>query len=423
MIKRVLKSLGPGMIMAATAIGAGDMILSPVAGARYGFDLMWLVLFAHLFKYPAFEFAPRFAIANGHSLITGYYNVPGPKGWALWIFLVTTTLQGLTITTGLISVTASVAFVSLGGIPYPAWIVALGLFIMLLHKTGKYHALDIICKVMLGILAVVTAVAFITSAPRASDLARMLVPSIPAGSVLLASSIFGLAPTGINVSIWHSLWVLEHVKYWEKTAKNKADMFRMSLIDFRVGYWFSAIIGMMFMALGANELRPRGLTPDGVNVAVTLSRIYTELIGPWMYGFFMLAVFAAMFSSTYSVLDGFPRAFSNILRTLAPDRAFFKHPKNFTYWGFMIVIVTFATIVTTLLPNPVLLVSLVGALSLLIAPVLYSLNYYCATRLINDPSMRPPQWKRIWAILGILCMAAAGAFSVYTEIFLRYLAR
>src|SRR5688572_16632132 len=280
MIKRIFQSLGPGMIMAATAIGAGDMILSPVAGARYGFDLLWLVVFAHLFKYPAFEFAPRFAIANGHSLITGYYNVPGPKGWGLWIFLVTTVLQGLTITTGLISVTASVAFVSLGGVPYPAWIIIIGLFIMTLHKTGKYHALDIICKSMLGILAAVTAVAFIASSPSSSDMAKMFVPSIPAGSILLVSSIFGLAPTGINVSIWHSLWVLEHVKYWEKTAKSKMDMFRMSLIDFRVGYWFSAIIGMMFMALGANELQPRGLRPDGVNVVVTLSNIYTQLIGP-----------------------------------------------------------------------------------------------------------------------------------------------
>jgi hypothetical protein len=128
-----------------------------------------------------------------------------------------------------------------------------------------------------------------------------------------------------------------------------------------------------------------------------------------------------MFSSTYSVLDGFPRAFSNILRTLSPNTPFFKHPKNYTYWGFMIVIVSFATLVTTLLPNPVLLVSLVGTLSLLIAPILYSLNYYCATRLIPDESMRPPGWKRSWAILGIICMAVAGAFSLYTEVYLRWL--
>ncbi len=48
-----LKSLGPGMIMAATAIGTSHLVLSPVAGARFGYGLVWLVLAAHLFKYPA----------------------------------------------------------------------------------------------------------------------------------------------------------------------------------------------------------------------------------------------------------------------------------------------------------------------------------------------------------------------------------
>ena len=65
-------SLGPGIVMAATAIGASHVILSPLAGARFGYGLLWLVLFSHLFKYPAFEFGARFAIATGTSLIRGY---------------------------------------------------------------------------------------------------------------------------------------------------------------------------------------------------------------------------------------------------------------------------------------------------------------------------------------------------------------
>ena len=62
--------------MAATAIGTSHIILSPVAGARFGYALLWLVLFSHLFKYPAFEFGPRYAVATGTSLIRGYQQVP-----------------------------------------------------------------------------------------------------------------------------------------------------------------------------------------------------------------------------------------------------------------------------------------------------------------------------------------------------------
>ena len=93
--------------MAATAIGTSHLILSPVAGARFGYELLWLVLFSHLFKYPAFEFGPRFAIATGTSLIRGYQLVPGPRNWAVWAFLVTTILQGLTLLAGMLSVTAA----------------------------------------------------------------------------------------------------------------------------------------------------------------------------------------------------------------------------------------------------------------------------------------------------------------------------
>ena len=55
-LRRFFAGLGPGMIMAATAIGTSHIVLAPVAGARFGFDLLWLILFAHVFKYPAFEF-------------------------------------------------------------------------------------------------------------------------------------------------------------------------------------------------------------------------------------------------------------------------------------------------------------------------------------------------------------------------------
>ena len=140
-LKRIEASLGPGMIVAATAIGTSHIILSPVAGARFGYALIWLVVFSHLFKYPTFDFGPRFAIANRVSLIQGFQDVPGPKNWALWVFLATTTLQGLTIFAAVISVTASILVVSVGGLSHPVWIVVLGVFIIALHRRGRYPAL------------------------------------------------------------------------------------------------------------------------------------------------------------------------------------------------------------------------------------------------------------------------------------------
>ena len=415
-IVRTLRSLGPGIIMAATAIGTSHLILSPVAGARFGYGLIWLVLVSHVFKYPAFEFGPRFAIATGVSLIRGYQRVPGPKNWAVWAFLVTTVLQGLTLLAGMLSVTAAILVASFGTFSLTTWVILVGLAIIALHRAGKYPALSLGSKVAMLVLTVVSVVAFLAAPPRLSDLAQMVVPSIPAGSLLLVAVILGLMPTGINVAIWHSLWALEHLDEWKKIAEDKKGLLRLGMTDLNVGYILSAVLAVIFVSLGANLLLPRGLTPAGVDVAVTLSKIYTEVLGAWMYPVFMLAAFAAMFSTTYAVMDGFPRTFSTLLKTLFPERQGLKREADPAYWIFMAVIFTFAIFANYIFPNPVRMVQLIGLVSLAVAPLLYGLNYYCVTRLIEDPSMRPSLGLRVWGLAGFWFMTAAVVFALYVRL-------
>ena len=410
---QTLRNLGPGIIMAATAIGTSHLILSPVAGARFGYELMWLVLFSHVFKYPAFEFGPRFAIATGTSLIRGYQDVPGPKNWAVWAFLVTTILQGLVLLAGMLSVTAAILVASLGTFSLTVWVVLLGVAIVLLHRMGKYPALAVGSKIAMLVLAVISVIAFIAAPPRLSDLAQAFIPSIPTGSLVLVAAILGLMPTGINVAIWHSLWALEQMDDWRKAASDKRDMLRLGLLDLKVGYLLSAVLAVIFVSLGANLLAPRGLTPSGIDVALTLSRIYTEVLGDWMFPVFMLAAFAAMFSTAYSVMDSFPRTFSTLLRTLYPTNEPLKRSSDPAYWIFMAVIFAFAIGANYIFPNPVRMIQLIGLVSLAVAPILYGLNYYCVTRLIDDESMKPKRLLRLWGLAGLWLMTAAVVFSLY----------
>ena len=402
-----LRSLGPGIVMAATAIGTSHLVLSPVAGARFGYELIWLVLFSHLFKYPAFEFGPRYAIATGRSLIHGYQSVPGPKNWALWAFLGTTILQGLTLLAGMLSVTAAILLSTFGTLPLPAWAAVVGVAILLLHALGRYAALELGSKIAMGVLVAVSLVAFAAAPPAPADLGRMFVPSIPDGSLILVAAILGLMPTGINVAIWHSLWALEHLPRWQRTTTDSRQLLRTGLFDLNVGYVLSALLAVVFVSLGANLLRPRGLTPAGVDVALTLSRIYTEVLGSWMFPVFMLAAFLAMFSTAYSVMDGFPRTFATLLKTLFPDSEALQRPSNPAYWTFMAVIFAFALGANWIFPDPVAMVQLVGLVSLGVAPLLFGLNYYCVTRLIEDPELRPGPLLRLWGLAGAWFMLAA----------------
>ena len=192
-------------------------------------------------------------------------------------------------------------------------------------------------------------------------------------------------------------------------------LLRIGLTDLQVGYVLSAMLALVFVSLGANLLMPRGLTPSGVDVAITLSRIYTEVLGEWMFSVFMLAAFAAMFSTAYSVMDGFPRTFQTLVRTLFPASAWLRSPHQPAYWGFMATIFLFAIGANVILPDPVLMVQLIGLVSLAVAPALYGLNYYAVTRLIDAPELRPPTWLRLWALAGAGFMLLAVLFSLYVR--------
>ena len=62
--KSFLNSLGPGLLFAGAAIGVSHLVQSTKAGAEFGFGLLWALLLVHLFKYPFFQFGPRYAVAE-----------------------------------------------------------------------------------------------------------------------------------------------------------------------------------------------------------------------------------------------------------------------------------------------------------------------------------------------------------------------
>jgi Mn2+/Fe2+ NRAMP family transporter len=162
-LRRFLGSLGPGVLMAATAIGASHLVLSVQAGAIYGYVLLWVVVAANLLKYPAFEYGPRFALATGRSLLEGYAQVPGPRGWALWLFLFGTVVQGVGVVGGVLGLSASIAFAILPALGITGWSAVLATAIVLLLALGRYRGLELVIKVMMGMLLVATLVAFFST--------------------------------------------------------------------------------------------------------------------------------------------------------------------------------------------------------------------------------------------------------------------
>jgi Mn2+/Fe2+ NRAMP family transporter len=416
--KNLWQRLGPGILLAATSIGASHLVFSPKAGALFGFQLLWLVLAAHLFKYPAFEFGPRYAAATGKSLLWGYQKIRGPRNWAIYLFLVSTVLQGIGVLAGVVSISGCVLCTWTGLLDTELFSLMVIAVVVGLLFLGGFSWLDNINKVMMAILALATLLAFIRVFPAPSNFAHLVIPALPAGSIVLVAAIIGWMPTGIDVSVWHSFWTLEKLEsLGEKTgtadpAAHKHRL-KISLTDMRTGYGLSLLTGIMFLTLGAVHLGAYAAKFEGVQFAEAISAAYTEILGAWMYHVFMLTAFFAMFSTSYTVIDGFSRSFCEALASLRGEWAR-ESIRRRTYGWFVAGSSLLAAVIIVRVGNPVTLVTTVALISLAVAPILYALNLICVSRDIKDPQLRPAKATVVlgWAGTAFMILALAVMFYV-----------
>ena len=152
MKKSFLHSLGPGLLFAGAAIGVSHLVQSTRAGAEFGFGLLWALLFVHIFKYPFFQFGPRYASATGETLLDGYLKLG--KGVLIAYYIVNFATM-FTIQAAVTIVTAGLAS-QLFGITddFVLWSSLILFFSILFLIVGKYKLLDNLMKYIIVILSI-----------------------------------------------------------------------------------------------------------------------------------------------------------------------------------------------------------------------------------------------------------------------------
>ena len=103
-LSRLLKTAGPGILFACTAIGVSHLVQSTRAGADFGLLMLGFVIITAILKYPFFEYGSRYANSTQTSIIDGYKKLGKP---ALWLYFI------LTISS-MFFVTGAVGFVTAG---------------------------------------------------------------------------------------------------------------------------------------------------------------------------------------------------------------------------------------------------------------------------------------------------------------------
>ena len=393
MRKSFLQSLGPGLLFAGAAIGVSHLVQSTRAGAEFGFGLVWALLLVHLFKYPFFQFGPRYAAATGETLLDGYKKMG--KGVLIAYYILNFATM-FTIQAAVTVVTAGLASQLFGFTNDLVLWSSLLLFISLVFLiVGKYKLLDNLMKYIIIILTVSTIIAVcvaLFSTKEAFDVTQI----IPSGTVELTFLIafLGWMPAPLDISIWHSIWSVEKDKTTVLKTKRKDAIF-----DFNIGYISTLFLGICFVLLGALVMYKSGETfsNKGSIFATQLIKLYTRNLGEFSYIFIAIAAFTTMFSTTITTLDASPRAMNRTTKLL------FKKELKYGYW-FWIVFLFLGTILILkyFMNNMGLLVKTATILSFLTAPFYAILNYKLITGKHTPKEHQPGIYLRILSIIGIV---------------------
>src|SRR3712207_1189234 len=79
-----LRYVGPGIVIAVTGVGAGDMVSSLVAGTDFGMVLIWAVILGALLKYFLTEGIGRWYMASRQTILQGWHSLGRVAIWFCW---------------------------------------------------------------------------------------------------------------------------------------------------------------------------------------------------------------------------------------------------------------------------------------------------------------------------------------------------
>lgn len=390
-MNNTLQKLGPGLLFAGAAIGVSHLVQSTRAGADYGLGLLWALLLVNFFKYPFFQFGPRYALATGESLLAGYAKLG--KGVIVTYFVLTIATM-FTIQTAVTIVTAGLA-VELFGISSNIvyWGVVITLICATLLSFGRYGLLDRGMKVIIIVLSISTFVAAFLAFGQSKDIEWIQVlPASTTGFAFLIA-FMGWMPGPLDISVWHSLWSLEKKKRMQNLTV------KQSLFDFNVGYLTTIVLGICFVLLGTLVMYGTGIgfSSSGGAFAQQLIALYTSSLGNGVYWIIGIAAFTTMFSTTLTTLDASPRAMAKTAQILQLPVVM----SSYLFWILVLVIGTCA-VFFFLLSNMGALVQLATILSFITAPFYGLINFLLVSGRHMPENYRPNGLMRVWSIAGLV---------------------
>jgi len=308
------KLAGPGLVVAATGIGSGDVVSATVGGARYGVVLLWAIAAGAFFKFVLSEGIARWQLATGKTALEGWADhLPS---WVKFYFGAYLLLWTVAVSAALTNATGlGISNLTGGAIPQSWGAVMHSLIGFAFVYFGGYNGFEKFMKLLVGIMgfSILICAAFTLDQPVPA-VQGLLLPIIPANSGTYVLSLIG----GVGGSI-----TMLSYNYWMREEGMRGAGF-LSYVrgDIAIAYIFTALFGISIMLIANDAFFVSGVALKDSEAVPKMAAALGALLGTFGRLAFSVGFWAAVFASLLGVWQSVPYLYADfygILKKMSPE--------------------------------------------------------------------------------------------------------
>lgn len=285
-----MKKFGPALLIAAAFIGPGTVTTASLAGGKYGFALVWALLFSVVATFVLQEMASRLGIVTGRGLAEAIRDQFSGVGRTASIILVIGAIGGGNAAYQSGNLTgAALGLSSVVGASIELWVVLIGCLAATLLFIGRYQLIE---KALIALVLLMSAVFLVTFVMAKPDFTAMFdglfAFDIPTGSLLTVIALVGTTVVPYNLFLHASIVA---------SQKDSEDNIDSALRDNRFDAGFSIGLGglvtLAILSCAATAFFATQTKIDATNIANQLE----PLLGGYANSFFAVGLFSAGLTS------------------------------------------------------------------------------------------------------------------------------
>lgn len=450
--------IGPGIILAGTIVGSGELLLTTGLGATEGFKFLWLILFSCVIKVFVQIELGRYAISSGKPTLGALNSLSGPRfgvhllvWW--WLFMMLATIFQLGAMTGTVGQSLNLAFPSvsvdlhdkvagldwswlakqLSKSPELPWaFVTCGTAILLLWS-GSYRRIEVVTTAIVVAITLLTVTAACslpyTAFPiRWPEVARGLIgvdfKLSDTTALAAAFGVFGITGVGATELFYYPYWCLEkgYARYvgvddgsvdWERRAKG---WIRVMYLDAWISMVVFTISTVAFYFMGACVLHPQGLDPKGTDMIHTLSRMFIDSFGNWTRVVFLVGAGAVLFKTLYLSSAANARLFTDFLSLAGVVHVEKAHQRAAWIQRFSLFFPIFAITLFLIFSNPKAMTIVGGFAQATTLPMIAMTALYFRYRRI-DRRLAPSIYWDVMLWTAVILISIVASYAVVKSTF------